>query len=211
MRESLARKIEAACAIANRRYCNSMKEPSGPEGNLDSSHIVKLLPDSCIIHALYHFYSFSSGPTSPVQTLRRIQLLKRTFIPLVLCVTFALLLVACGGSDTSSNNSTSNTANANKATTNTATTTNTTTPTTSSSGEKIGIPECDDFITKYEACINSKVPEAQRAQFKPTLEQWRSSWRSLAANPQTKGTLAGICKTSLEKAKESMKSYGCTF
>lgn len=135
--------------------------------------------------------------------------MKRTFIPLVLCVTFALLLVACGGSDTSSNNATSNTANANKATTNTATTTNTTT--TSGSGEKIGVAECDEFITKYEACINSKVPEAQRAQFKPTLDQWRSSWRTLANNPQTKGTLAGICKTSLEKAKESMKSYGCTF
>lgn len=129
----------------------------------------------------------------------------------MLCVTFALLLAACGGSDTSSNNSTSNTANANKATTNTATTTNTTTSTTSSSGEKIGVAECDELISKYEACINSKVPEAQRAQYKPAIDQWRSSWRALAANPQTKGTLPGICKTSLEKTKESMKTYGCTF
>src|SRR5437868_50805 len=110
----------------------------------------------------------------------------------MLCVAFALLLAACGSSDNSSNTATSNTANANKAATNTATTTNTTS-TTSSSGEKVGVPECDDFIAKYEACINSKVPEAQRAQFKPTLDQWRSSWRTLATNPQTKGTLAGVC------------------
>jgi hypothetical protein len=55
------------------------------------------------------------------------------------------------------------------------------------------------------------VPEAQRAQYKPTLDQWRSSWRTLASNPQTKGTLAGVCKTSLEQAKTSMKSYGCDF
>ena len=140
--------------------------------------------------------------------------MKRTLIPLVLCVSFALLLVACGGSDTSSNSSTANTANANKATTNTATTTNTTPSTantTAAGGEKIGVPECDEFIAKYEACVSGKVPEAQRAQYKSGLEQWRDSWRKLAANPQTKATLTQVCKTQLETAKTSMKSFGCNF
>ena len=140
--------------------------------------------------------------------------MKRTFIPLVLCLGLGLLLVACGGSDSSTNttNTTNTTTTSNKGgSSNTTSTTTTSNTTSSSSGEKIGIAECDDFIAKYEACVNSKVPEAQRAQYKPTLEQWRSSWRSLASNPQTKGTLAGVCKTSLEQAKASMKSYGCDF
>jgi hypothetical protein len=122
-------------------------------------------------------------------------------------------LAACGGSDNSSNTTT--TTNTATATSNSGgssnTTSTTTTTTTSTSGEKIGVPECDEFITKYEACVNSKVPEAQRAQYKPTLAQWRSSWRALASNPQTKATLAGVCKASIEQARTSMKSYGCDF
>jgi hypothetical protein len=55
------------------------------------------------------------------------------------------------------------------------------------------------------------VPEAQRATYKPAIEQWRTSWRNLANNPQTKGTLAGVCKTQLEQSKASMKSFGCEF
>lgn len=143
-------------------------------------------------------------------------MLKRTFIPLALSAAFGLLLVACGGSDTS-NTTTSNTANTTTATSNrgtsanTTSTTSNTTSTTSSSGEKIGVAECDELITKYEACVNSKVPEAQRAQYKPTIDQWRNSWRSLASNPQTKSTLAGVCKTALDQARTSMKSYGCEF
>ena len=40
----------------------------------------------------------------------------------------------------------------------------------------------------------------------------RGIYRSkLAANPNTKATLAAACKQSAESARASMKSYGCTF
>src|SRR5258705_10032254 len=77
--------------------------------------------------------------------------------------------------------------------------------------EKIGVPECDAFITAYEACVNDKVPAAARPQFNNSLATWRKSWHELAANPRTKATLVGVCKTSLDQAKQSMKAYGCTF
>jgi hypothetical protein len=140
--------------------------------------------------------------------------LKRTFIPLMLCLAFGLLLVACGGSDSSSNTSnTTNTTTANKGgSSNTTTTTTTnTTSSTSASGDKLGIPECDEYIAKYEACINSKVPEAQRAQVKTTLDQSRAAWRTAASTPQGKASLAGICKQAMDTARTSMKSYGCDF
>jgi hypothetical protein len=136
--------------------------------------------------------------------------LKRTFVPLMLSAAFGLLLAACGGSDTSTNTTTTNTANTTTATSNKGTSANTTT-TTTTTVEKIGVPECDDFMAKYDACVTGKVPEAQRAQYKSSLDQWRNSWKALAANPQTKGTLAAACKTSLEQARTSMKSYGCDF
>ena len=83
--------------------------------------------------------------------------------------------------------------------------------TTASSGDKIGIPECDDFLAKYEACVTGKVPEQARAAYQTGIKQWRDSWKQLAANPQTKGTLAASCKQAREQQETALKSYGCTW
>jgi hypothetical protein len=83
--------------------------------------------------------------------------------------------------------------------------------TTTASADKVGVPECDDFIAKYDACISDKVPEAARAQFKTAVQQWRSSWRQAAATPQGKAGLAAACKQAAEQARTSMKAYNCTF
>ena len=123
--------------------------------------------------------------------------------PLLLVAVSAFLLVGCSKTETNTAP-----ANTNKATT--ATTPAATSP-VSASAEKIGVPECDEFITAYEACVSGKVPEAQRAQYKTGIEQWRSSWRKLASNPATKPTLAAVCKQSAAQARASMTSYGCTF
>lgn len=126
---------------------------------------------------------------------------------LIFCVLFAAILVGCGKTETTNNNSSMGMdGNKNSSTT----TTTTTTSSTTTSGEKIGIAECDDLIAKYEACV-SKVPEAQRSQYESTLKQWRDTWRELAKNSMTKGTLAAACKQALEQAKTSMKEYHCTF
>jgi len=104
--------------------------------------------------------------------------------------------------------------NQNAATTSNANTAATTAPATTApatTAEKIGVPECDDFIAAYDACVSSKVPEQVRAQYKASIEQWRSSWKKLADNPSTKGTLAAACKQSAESARTSMKTYNCTF
>ncbi|MDX6694049.1 MAG: hypothetical protein QOF02_1652 [Blastocatellia bacterium] len=142
--------------------------------------------------------------------------MKRVFGPLLVAVCCALLLSACGGSDTNSNNA--STTNVNKSTTTTTTTSSTpaatsSTPaaTTASTGEKIGIAECDDFLDKYDACVSDKVPAAARAQYQSSLAQWRKAWRDAAANPQTKATLAQQCKMIAEQTAPSMKSFGCTF
>jgi len=123
-----------------------------------------------------------------------------------LCVVCTIVLIGCAKTETANNsNSTGNTNKAATAAASPATATNAT------AGEKIGVPECDEFIAAYDACVSSKVPEAARAQYKASIEQWRSSWSKLAANPNTKATLAAACKQSAESARASMKSYGCTF
>jgi len=79
---------------------------------------------------------------------------------------------------------------------------------TASSREKIGVPECDDFIARFDACVASKVPEAERAKY--NIDYWVKSWKKEAADPANKGRLATLCKQSADH-QATLKSYGCTF
>jgi Meckel syndrome type 1 protein len=118
---------------------------------------------------------------------------------LVFSILCAAILIGCSKTETSNSNTAAD--NSNKRATGT----------TASSGDKIGIPECDDFLAKYEACVTSKVPEAARAAYQSSLKQWKDSWKQMAANPQTKGALAAACKSAREQQETALKSYGCTW
>ena len=124
---------------------------------------------------------------------------------LILAVLCTAILIGCG--------KTQNTNNSNTTPGDTKTTTASTpaTTTTTTAGEKIGVPECDDFISKYDACVSSKVPEQARAQYKSAVAQWRSSWKQLAENPATKGTLAAACKQAAAQQETALKQYGCAW
>ena len=126
---------------------------------------------------------------------------------LICCVLCAAILIGCSKTETT--NSNTSTENSNKAATGTSTPATTTS--TASTGDKIGVPECDDFIAKYEACVSGKVPEIARAQYQTALKQWRDSWKKAAENPQTKATLAAGCKQASEQQAAAMKTFGCTW
>src|SRR5260370_40254309 len=125
---------------------------------------------------------------------------------LIFWVLSAFLLLGCSNTETTSNTN-SATTNSNKA----ATSTNTSSTTATTSGEKVGVPECDDYLAKYDACISGKVPEAARAQYKASIDEMRRQWAKMAANPATKAGLVQACKMATESAKTSMKSFGCDF
>ena len=147
-------------------------------------------------------------------------MLKRFFVTLTLSLSCALLLVGCGSSETTTNGSNQTSTNQTTTTTTTPATTTTTpatttttpaTTTTTASGGNVGVPECDDFISKYEACILSKVPAAARAQYEASMKQWRDSWRQAASTPQGKAGLAQGCKMIADQSRAAMKPYGCDF
>jgi hypothetical protein len=72
-----------------------------------------------------------------------------------------------------------------------------------------GVKECDDYLTKYMACLNDKVPAASRAAMQQGIDQMRSGWKAAAATPAGKASLAQACTTASESAKASMKAFGC--
>jgi hypothetical protein len=110
----------------------------------------------------------------------------------------AFLLFGCNKTPTTNNN---------------PTTTNTTSRTSNAGNvEKIGVPECDDFIAKYEACVADHVPEDQQTQFKENLAEYRRAWRTqAAASPGLKSVLPAVCKRHVDEARITMQPFGCDF
>jgi len=121
---------------------------------------------------------------------------------LMLCILTGLLVLACAKSDTNRNVAPAATNSSAPAST---------PATTAANATKIGIAECDTFLTAYDNCVSTKVPEAARAQYRTAITTWRTEWKRLADNPQTRGTLANVCKTQLETARTQFKAYNCTF
>jgi hypothetical protein len=142
-----------------------------------------------------------SARTCRLKSQERYMLTRTT---LLICVVCAIVLVGCSKSAAPTNEGAAAPANTNKPAAAPA-------KSETASAQKIGVPECDNFIAAYDACVSDKVPEAARAQYKTAIAQWRASWTKLAENPQTKPTLVAACKQSAESARASMKSYNCTF
>jgi hypothetical protein len=82
---------------------------------------------------------------------------------------------------------------------------------TSANAQSTGVAACDDFLKKYETCVTTKVPEAQRATFKGQLDQTRKAWSDMAKNAAIKASLAGTCKQSAAQLSTTLKAFGCTF
>src|SRR6185369_10014247 len=95
----------------------------------------------------------------------------------ILCV---VILIGCSKTETSNSNTTADNSNKTASSNSGTGTTGTTAPT----GDKIGIPECDDYIAKYESCIRGKVPEQARAALESSLKSARENWKTAAANAQ---------------------------
>jgi hypothetical protein len=77
--------------------------------------------------------------------------------------------------------------------------------------QSTGVAACDDFMTKYEACLTGKVPAAARTQYKTQIDEMRKTWSDLAKNPAVKSTLEGTCKQTADQMKMAMSSFGCSF
>ena len=77
--------------------------------------------------------------------------------------------------------------------------------------QSTGIATCDDFLTKYDACVASKVPEAQRAMYKTQIDQTRKAWVDMAKNASVKATMETTCKQTMDATKASLTAFGCSF
>jgi hypothetical protein len=82
-------------------------------------------------------------------------------------------------------------------------------PAAAPSGDSVGVPECDDYITKYQSCLKGKIPEAAQAAMKGAFDTTVAEWKKVAATPEGKSGLAMACKSALDASKQAMGAYGC--
>lgn len=74
-----------------------------------------------------------------------------------------------------------------------------------------GVPACDQYMRNYSACVDSKVPEAARAQMKQQMQQTHLSWKQAASTPEGRAALTNACTQADAAAKQAMASFGCTW
>ncbi len=77
--------------------------------------------------------------------------------------------------------------------------------------EGLGVEECDDYIEKWQACVNDKVPEAARAAFKSSFDTTTADWRKAASTEAGRKGLAAGCTAAMEAAKASFSAYDCAW
>jgi hypothetical protein len=76
---------------------------------------------------------------------------------------------------------------------------------------EFGVPECDNYMKSWLACVDSKVPESMRATYRTAIEQSKAQWKQAASTPQGKESLAMACNQSLAATKQALAAYNCTW
>jgi hypothetical protein len=82
---------------------------------------------------------------------------------------------------------------------------------TGAQAQDTGIPACDDFYKQYEACVMTKIPEAQRATFKQQIDQARAAIKQASGNAAARPQLEQSCTMQKQQMAQAMKPYGCEF
>jgi hypothetical protein len=70
-----------------------------------------------------------------------------------------------------------------------------------------GVAECDEYLTKVMACVEDKIPAAQKDMIKQQIDASKASWAAVT----DKAALAKTCTDAMTQAKTSFGAMGCTF
>lgn len=75
---------------------------------------------------------------------------------------------------------------------------------------QFGVAECDEYVSKYLACIGQMPNEAQTAA-RSALDQTRTTWQQIASTDQGRAGLAAACTAAVDAARTATSAYGCTW
>jgi hypothetical protein len=82
---------------------------------------------------------------------------------------------------------------------------------TGAMAQSTDVAVCDDFLTKYEICANTKMPAEMRDLHKDVIDHIRKTFGDVAKGPGGKSSAESGCKQLVEGVKALLMSVGCTF
>lgn len=76
--------------------------------------------------------------------------------------------------------------------------------------DKVGVAVCDDYVAAHVACIDAKMPEAEREAARRVVFENVEVWKQTASGGASaqKG-LETACRIALEQAKRATQELGC--
>ena len=75
---------------------------------------------------------------------------------------------------------------------------------------KTGVDLCDDYATKWKACI-AKAPTDQQPKLRKELGEHLAAWKQTVDGGGSAAAVEIGCTTALENGKAQSKDWGCTF
>jgi hypothetical protein len=77
--------------------------------------------------------------------------------------------------------------------------------------DKVGIPVCDDFLAKYDACLSTIERPERRARLQETAAQLRASWIAAAADTTGRANMEQLCATVADGTRKNATMAKCNW
>jgi hypothetical protein len=78
-----------------------------------------------------------------------------------------------------------------------------------SAQDKVGIPVCDAFLVKYDACIATIERVDRRTRLQETAAQLRATWIAAAADKSGSANLEQLCLKVADGTKQNATMSKC--
>lgn len=76
--------------------------------------------------------------------------------------------------------------------------------------DEVGVEVCDQYVADYVACIDAKVPEAERDAQRRSVNENVQAWKQMASSgPSADKGLQTACRIAREQAKRVTADWGC--
>ena len=80
--------------------------------------------------------------------------------------------------------------------------------------DAIGIPVCDEFLAKYQACVTHKVPTDKRVIIQSGVDTMRKGWLELKDmldhREIVRADVENACKEAPHNLKQLFDAFGCS-
>ncbi|QBB71415.1 hypothetical protein ELE36_14210 [Pseudolysobacter antarcticus] len=74
---------------------------------------------------------------------------------------------------------------------------------------KVGVRECDAYLTLYRTCIETKVPASDQPRYREAYMQGLTALQKAANGMGNTAKLAESCGMAREAAKSALAKFGC--